>query len=208
MQWMYPDAASRVARHLPHAKLIYLVRNPLERIRSHWMDYASQNPPPRELGEFNRTVRDWPHLVDVSRYWLQLSKYRQYYADDQILVLFFEDLVASPQDTMTRSFRFLGVDASFRPEAAAARQNASSGRFTDRAFYRNIRKWPGANRVADYIPSGVKTVSRRLLKTHHAGKPVFNAITLESTKNQLREDTQKLLEYSGKPDEFWAEGVS
>ena len=49
-------------------------------------------------------------MVDASRYWMQVSYYRQYYPDDQILVLFFEEFKQDPGSVLRTCFEILDAD--------------------------------------------------------------------------------------------------
>ena len=45
--------------------------------------------------DFNQAVREAPVLLETVRYWKQVSWYRDYFPDERILVLFFEDLIVA-----------------------------------------------------------------------------------------------------------------
>ena len=102
-----PHTAERIAKHLPNVKLIYIVRNPLERIESHWRQG-------RNLGwcsqDFDEAVLD-PRVINPSRYWWQINVYRDLFPDLQIKVLFFEDFKREPHTTVQKCLDFLGVDS-------------------------------------------------------------------------------------------------
>ena len=56
-------------------------------------------------------LRDDQHLINTSRYWWQLNKYREHFDDAHILVLFFEEMKQDPGVVLRDCFDFLGVDA-------------------------------------------------------------------------------------------------
>src|SRR5258706_1394558 len=63
-QMLFPEASHRIARHLPDAKLIYVVRNPIVRIESHWRHLLS-----RGLNLSLEELLRKPDIVDISCYW-------------------------------------------------------------------------------------------------------------------------------------------
>ena len=65
MQARYPETAPRIARHLPEARLIYIVRDPLERMVSHWMHMRARGN--REKLPFNEAVRNDSWYLDNDR---------------------------------------------------------------------------------------------------------------------------------------------
>ena len=107
---LHPQSAERIARHLPDARLIYIVRHPIDRIES---DYIEALKGGYAVGaDFNKALREFPHFVESSCYWKQISAYRRLFPDERILVLFFEDFNADPASVLRRCFVFLGVDPS------------------------------------------------------------------------------------------------
>lgn len=106
-----PDVARRMHEVLPEARLIYLVRDPIRRIVSHYVHWVALE---RETRPFEEAVAQ-PECDYVyrSRYWWQLERFLQWYPVGQILVVLSEDLKFQRQATLRRIFRFLGVDESF-----------------------------------------------------------------------------------------------
>lgn len=99
--------ASRISSYIPDAKIIYLVRNPIERIVSHWSWNIANGQP---WGSINNSVKRYPKLIEMSLYWRQVSRYREHFADDQIKVLFLEGLKANSRAYFRECGQFLGVD--------------------------------------------------------------------------------------------------
>ena len=97
---------------VPDAKLIYVVRDPLLRIASHWVhNYAKR----REKGDLATTLAH-PNTSYMlrSQYYMQLQQFLRFYERDQILVLPAERLPPGPRRTALREvFEFLGVDPDF-----------------------------------------------------------------------------------------------
>ena len=61
-------------------------------------------------GAWGKRCGWYPRMVDASRYWMQVSYYRQYYPDDQILVLFFEEFKQDPGSVLRTCFEILDAD--------------------------------------------------------------------------------------------------
>lgn len=101
----------RMHELLPEAKLIYLVRDPIERAISHYVHNWAKQRWSTSIRETMLPVEEsWP--LTVSRYHMQLSKYLEYYSMRDILVLQSERLRRHPGDVMEGVFRFIGVDPS------------------------------------------------------------------------------------------------
>ncbi len=118
-----PDVPERMAALIPDARLIYLVRDPVERIVSEY-EMKVHDGRDRPLAELVDDL-DGSYLVARSRYHFQLERFRRHYPDDRILVLDSADLDRDTGATMARVFRFAGVDDTFTSPAFAERLNVA-----------------------------------------------------------------------------------
>lgn len=105
----FRHAPELMRRCLPELKLIYIVRHPLDRIVSQWRHYRGRRPECADFGDLmdNRTLRRL--VVGCSLYHRHLSSYREYFPDDQIHCITFEDLLNHPKRTLRGMLRFLEV---------------------------------------------------------------------------------------------------
>jgi hypothetical protein len=100
----------RILTFNPHARFIYIMRDPVQRSISHFwhrMEYEGES---RQLLQ---ALHDDSRYVDVSRYDLQLRAYADRIDWDRILLLTTEELEADTVATMQKVCTWLGVDASF-----------------------------------------------------------------------------------------------
>lgn len=125
-----PRAADRAAEMLPEARIIALFRNPTDRAFSHYLhsrrlgheplpfDEALDREDERLEGEFQRLMHDDGYPARALRrysyvtrglYADQISRWCDAYPLEKILVLRFEDLVASPAAILRRIEAFLGI---------------------------------------------------------------------------------------------------
>jgi GT2 family glycosyltransferase len=122
---LYPDAARRLHAYAPHAKLIYLTRDPLDRLVSHYIHEWTQNAITAPLDD---AIRKHPELIDYSRYEFQLAPWREHFDDAQILCLTLEEMKAAPQRTLNRVAEFLGRSGQFHWAVTHEHENASAER--------------------------------------------------------------------------------
>jgi hypothetical protein len=124
-----PEAAARIQEYIPDAKLIAVLRNPVDRAYSHFLHMVRSGSEPltdfaqalreEETGGYQkRNVRDY---IDRGRYHDQLKRYFNAFSRDQVKVYLYEDLSNAPVDTIQDAFRFLGVDDSFVPDVSLRR---------------------------------------------------------------------------------------
>ena len=99
----------------PGAKLIVMLRDPVERYRSD----LSRPMPSKDLERLR--YKSLPN----SMYSNVLQPWEDAYAPEDLLVLQYEACVGSPDRYLAETFRFLGVDDSFRPPAIRTSVNSS-----------------------------------------------------------------------------------
>lgn len=109
---MFSGVAERMSQVLPTAKLIYLVRDPVQRTLSHYLHQYTNRAEQQEL-EAALADLSSSHYVASSRYAMQLEQFLPYYSLDQILILSLEDLASHRRHTLQRVFRFLEVETPF-----------------------------------------------------------------------------------------------
>jgi hypothetical protein len=120
---IYParrGVAERIAKTLPDAKLIYLMRDPVARIYSNYKFRYALGTENRPIGE--ALTKD-PTYVWMSSYALQIHEYLRYFDRSQIQLLLNEDLRDDRERTLRETFSFLGVDASWTPPNIAEEYN-------------------------------------------------------------------------------------
>ena len=102
----FPEAAERIALHIPQCKIICSFRNPVERIYSAyklWRHYTLTYDP---LDKFIVKV---PQVIEVTRYATHLPDYRARFGNERVLVLLNDDLRIDPQAYLDRVCDFIGI---------------------------------------------------------------------------------------------------
>ncbi len=113
------EAAARIARDLPRAKLIFLLRDPVERAWSHYRHAVKYGLERRSFAaalerEPRRLARggDWRRFfsyADRGLYARQLERYLERFARRRVLVLLTEELGRDPGSAVDRCCDFLGI---------------------------------------------------------------------------------------------------
>ncbi|MEM9374002.1 MAG: sulfotransferase, partial [Planctomycetota bacterium] len=133
----YPETIDRFAEHLPDAKLIYVMRDPVARLVSQYIHEWSEA---RISVPIDEAVERHPELLDYSRYATQLRPWLDRFGSDRVLPVFFERITARPAAEFERVCRFVGVAGEAGWAEDAAPRNVSSER---------IRKNPVRDAVLD-----------------------------------------------------------
>ncbi|MGY1809447.1 sulfotransferase family protein [Blastococcus sp. SYSU D00669] len=122
----YQGVPERIASVLPGVRLVYVVRDPIARIRSHYQTRAAEGS---ERAPFADAVFDDHIYLDYSRYAMQIEQYLAHFPREQLLVITSEDLRSARGETMRRVYEFVGVE----PDFASADLERDYYRTSDRA---------------------------------------------------------------------------
>jgi len=205
MKEVFPQAASRLVAYAPEdLKLIYCVRNPISRIESFWLELRAHGGEVAHY-DFNQAVKvNRNRLVDASNYWQQISVYRNFFLDSNIHIIFFEDFVRDSEGTMRKCFEFLGVDPEAAPINSNLHAGKTSGRLAPRDTLSKFRSYKIFRSLTKLVPDSLRrTLKRKLLFKKIDGRPQWQAQTREWVASILEKDTERFLEFYGKPKDFW-----
>ncbi len=142
-QLEFPGVVERLAQHPGEKLFIYIVRDPIERVESHYVHARSS-----DWGQdYDLRSGLHPVAVDICRYASQLEPYIQTFGKDRICVLNFDEFREKPELVAERVFKFLRVDSDFRVQVTHMDRNRSSDLGRDRALVRRLRRLPWAERM-------------------------------------------------------------
>lgn len=120
----FDGVPERIYSVVPEAKLIYILRDPIKRIFSEYMQNYSDGRESRQIEDALKNF-DSPYIYR-SKYYMQLEQYLKYFPKNNILIITQEDLYNNRQPTLQKIFRFLNVDDSFYCEEFSNMVNKSS----------------------------------------------------------------------------------
>jgi len=134
------EGVARVHTLVPEAKIILMMRNPIERAWSQFvMRLDKSGNKDSGLARHDKLLQNVDREGSRSRtdYLQTLENWTRFYPDERIFVGFLEDIYFHPDELLGNAYRFLGVDASFRPQGIGEKIHArSAGRMTsDAAVY-------------------------------------------------------------------------
>lgn len=115
-----PDAPLNIKKHIPHVKLIAILRHPVDRLYSRFMHLCRENRQPDNtfINCLDTDSVWWKRndLVPEGFYGKYLSRYYSLFDSNQIKVFLYEDLVNRPLETIMEMYRFIEVDENFTPD--------------------------------------------------------------------------------------------
>lgn len=104
------DSPKLMKRHIPHVKVVFIFRNPVDRMYSHYWQAIKMGqdlPAFEELVMRRRTHWARKLFVNYSTYNIHLERYLRFFGWDQILALIYDDLKEDRLKTINRILGFL-----------------------------------------------------------------------------------------------------
>lgn len=178
----FPDVPARMYETIPNAKLIYVVRDPIKRIASHYFHQYIARCDRRSINEALKGFED-NHYILCSRYAFQLKKFMPYYSTKDILVIALEDLYEKRVETLKQVFEFLQVDPDFQHSDFFVIHHNSSMKRRRTDLGAKIYKLSIGPTLCDLLP-GIATKKVKI--------PQIDIQLQADLKDFLREDTNEL----------------
>jgi hypothetical protein len=124
---MWPDTAKRIRDTVPGARLVGVLRNPIDRTLSHYLHNVIRG---REKRPFSRAVTPTSNIVRTSCYGWQLDHYLAHFPPEQLMLITTEELDRHPELALRQILRFIGADDNV-PIDTSQRHNVTARRLAE-----------------------------------------------------------------------------
>lgn len=207
--FFYPQLLQSIAQYAPQAKLIVILRNPVDRAVSSYSYFKKMlretRPmeeamiyPPKEATDFNKDNNDFTY-IEHGLYAKQVKSCLQYFTKEQLLVLDYNDLVKNPAGLLKKMFTFLGVDADFMPDLTPKNVTGSvKSQLLQETIIKKqgkFRKWAVDNIIDPVFPVGKRKMLKRKLFELNTGKNQVAKPVQEESKETIAAVKQALAPY-------------
>jgi Sulfotransferase domain len=198
----YDGVPERMYGVVPEARLIYLLRDPVERIISHYTFLCNLD---EEKRSFQDAVKEDDRYLPASRYCMQLEHYLKYYNLSNILIITSEELYEHRLRTIQKIFRFLNVDDSFcTSRFSALKLITKQHRKKNKAglLLESLNRLSMVNRI--HLALG-ETVGRYIYIpfSRKIPPPVSSEIERQQLIDELQDDVNRLRRLTGQSFEQW-----
>jgi hypothetical protein len=119
----YKDVPNRIIEYNPNAKIIIMLRNPIDRAFSHYlMDYrlglisASFDSIIYKQSQNINAHLFYQQYVQVSEYANQVQRYLEVFSSKNIYFVDYDDFKYQTSDIMNNIFSFLNLSSNFKPD--------------------------------------------------------------------------------------------
>ncbi len=209
---VHPEVPARIHDLIPDAKLIYVVRDPVERIVAQYTQHCAEGKETRPLGEALRSALSNgddpanPYLC-MSRYATQVERYLAHFPIDQIHVIDQVDLRQHRLPALRAAFRFLGVDEEFYSPTFEEMVNTQRDQVRFSRLGAWLRNTPPARFVQASVPRkmrGPVTKPLTRLLSRRVQRPVLSDDLRAQLELKLAPEVERLRELTGKKFAHWS----
>jgi len=186
---IFPGVPERMHSIIPEAKLIYALRDPIERIVSHYIHNSAHG---RETRSFSQVIKGTnSNYIQTSKYYFQIQAFLEYYSDDQLCLVQSEKLSNNPIKVVNDICEFLEIPFNCDATVFAQRYHESSNKRRASWLERKLTRTTN-NR---YLIAAVRKIIRPLGKP--IKRPVLSTSDKEILLSVISPDIEKLRHYSG-----------
>ena len=196
-----PQAVGRIAAVLPHARMICMLRDPVERAYSDYCMLYRRSEVGRDIGR----ALDPRHAADGrfiagGHYHRQLEPFIERYGSDRILVLLYEEFRVEPGREVSKARAFLGLDAAIPPGSGTTHAKDRTERMVPpelRRMLRGLKPWIAPMRQS---PSFQRV--RRLI-TREIRYPALDPELRERLTEHYKPEVARLAQLLGRDFDCW-----
>jgi hypothetical protein len=120
------DAPKLISEVLPHVRLIFLLRDPIDRLISqYWQEVRDKQPLPSVEEMITNKHPALQRYIDISSYHIHLERFLRIFPRDQILVYLLDDLKNNPEYLIQNIYLNIGVNDNYLPSNLGVRYHKS-----------------------------------------------------------------------------------
>lgn len=195
----WPHVPERMAAIVPRIKLIYMVREPMARLRSQYLMAARRG---WSKGSFESYIDQHPYALEDSLYGKQISRFLNHFPLSSIHILETQDLKNRRDQALAKVFQFIGANTEyssifFRQERHVGKTEVYPNALGKRIDSSRLMKW--SKRV---LPMEVQHHLRNMILAPFAGVQPSTALPEAKRKSLdilFREQVEQLRSLTGQP---------
>ncbi len=195
---------SRLFAYNPNLKLIYVMRQPVERVisnYSHDLVRGFVKAPPETA------VFEDPTYINRSRYTVQMRPYLELFPRENILLLVFEEYVANQPQTLQQIAAFLGISSGAFTDTGSMDKHKSVGQtYLKNSAIRALVRSRAFQAVRPRLSASIRRPIRRRLANELYEKPRFSPSLRQVIWRFVEDDVHGVEELLGRRLDVWRLG--
>ena len=200
----FAGVPERMYTLVPETRLIYILRNPIERIASEYVHRYVDGKENRTIEKALAHLHDNPYVLR-SKYFMQLEQYLDFFDKSSILIITSEDLYSYPRKTLGAVFRFLNVDDTFYSRKFLLKWHKSKFKRRKNRLGVYLSGTP-VMKFIELLPFALRGPVEKMLflpLSYKVRRPVLNQRLQRNLVEFLIDDIRQLTEYTGRQYKGW-----
>jgi hypothetical protein len=199
----FPHTVERVAATLPDVRLVYLLRDPIERMRSAYQHGLASGVESRPMRE---ALLDDPFYLDASSYAAQIERYLDRLPAEQLLLVLSDDLRSRRRETVDRVLDFVGLPA--RPDLPLTDEiHATEHKRVPRAWARALGSVVISRGLEERVPGWLADMRERqsplMTRPFRPDEAAMSPELRAELANRLTPDVRRLRAWLGPDFDGW-----
>ena len=209
----YPQACNRIKHYIPDAKLIAMLRDPVERAFSNYVWAVQPGAEPIQnftealAAEPERIKNNWGprwHYKAQGFYYQQLKPYFETFDYQQIKICLYQDFVANPQQVIRDIFKFLEIDDSLEIDLLKKHNVTQIPR--NKTWQQFLSKPnPIKSLIKPFVPLKFRQNIKQNAQAKNLYKPKLNPEVRQQLIAEYRTDILQLQDLIGRDLSRWLE---
>ena len=203
----YEDVPHKIITYNPDAKIIIMLRNPIDRAFSHYlMDYSlgliseSFETIIQKQSKHKNANLFYQQYIQLSEYTKQIKRYLEVFSKDNIHFIDYEDFKNDTSDVVNSVFLFLGVNDDFQPYLKKKYNTYTAPK---NSLIRYVYSFVAFRKMVANILSKNLTKTIRNLLFRSDKKPQLPELTRNFLKKHFESDVRELSELLNKDFTKW-----
>ncbi len=205
----FPGTADRIHKHIPDAKILVSLRNPVDAICSlyNWAYMNHLIPAPFTSLPVSEQLKVIDEFKDIHfnpyLYYQHLSKYLSLFDDNQLKIIVFEEWIREKEQCVQDVLEFLGVDTDYpiNYQVDEFKSDMGTSSFPKRVARRLM--FDLAKLARPFSRRMAQSIKRRAKKRFASKPPPISPETRSALKELYRDDILKLQELIDKDLSVW-----
>ncbi len=206
-----PGAAGAIAADVPAARIVAILRQPVDRAFAHWSHFRAAGGDP--IDDFAEAVRQerprqeagFPHTYEYlawGRYSAMLAPFFELFGRERVLVHLYDDLCADPGAVVGRTLRFLELDDARAVPRLERHNEMPVPRFP--VVQRALEGRGRSGRVLrTVVPLGARRAAAGWTAAHLSHKPTLDGGLRAELTGQFAEEIDRLEALLGRDLSAW-----
>ena len=208
-----PGTADNIARHVPDARLVVILRQPASRAFSAYLAHRRMGREPE--ADFEHALEMGPQRLrqgwaacwayeQAGQYMARLAPYDERFGREHVSVLFYDDLARDPAGFMHNLFNLLQVDDAFTPELS--RRYNPAGIPRNRRLHHWIKSPSRLKRIyRALVPERLHSRLAARIETGNLERPEMSPDVQQRLTGRYRDSILELQERVGRDLSGWLE---